>query len=357
MRQSCFVIAKNPKEKSRLPFIVSLPVSGEKPVVLACGAEWPSAKDVFCLELDSWPEDPEVIDEVPVQACWRSGKAVHLVLKRRSRRRAMFVWTESKGRTYIFWRTQNTIHQARPGLKVPQARGLENHLAVAVDIRERYPWTFKGQKVTLTKRELPVGDYGVFLGDKLCAAVERKRISDLVTSAVSGELTFNLAELSRLPYAILIVEGKFSHVFKETHVNTGWLMNVLAALQITCPQVPWFFAETRDLAEGYAYRWLAAAKKAATTGKESLKEFLPKQSNLSEGMLISVNDRTTRLEEAIKKSKEEGIVWTAPSYARHFGINYNTARSDLINLVETEALLHTSKGDRHYYAFRIEDIQ
>jgi len=41
----------------------------------------------------------------------------------------------------------------------------------------------------------------------------------------------------------------------------GWLLSMIAALQVEHPRVSWMFAETRQLAEDWAYRWLGAASR------------------------------------------------------------------------------------------------
>ena len=43
-------------------------------------------------------------------------------------------------------------------------------------------------------------------------------------------------------------------------VQPGWLLNLIAGLQATHPNVPLLFAETPKLAGDLAYRWLAAAR-------------------------------------------------------------------------------------------------
>ncbi|HHV53898.1 MAG TPA: hypothetical protein GXX55_00355 [Firmicutes bacterium] len=260
-----FVVARNPRPRTRLPYLLFVPVAGERPLVLATSGQWPAGRDLFCYQVqeEEWPEEADVVESVPVQSSWRAGKAVYLVLNRRQRRRCMFIWTESRGRTLIFWRTQQTIKSARPGIRVPAARGLETRpLSIAVDHRERYPWRFPRQHAQIERRELPVGDYGVFFGDSLVAVVERKSIPDLVSAISSGTLRMQLLELSRLPRAVLVVEGRLSDLMKaekEAGISAGWLLNLSAALQAEYPNVQWIFAETRAIAQDVAYRWLSAA--------------------------------------------------------------------------------------------------
>jgi len=386
-----FVIARNPAPGTRLPFLLRVPVEGEAALVLACREDWPGAKDAYCHEIDGWPEDAEVLERLSVQRCWRAGKAVHLVLDRRLRRRSMFVSTEKGGRTLVFWRTQKTMRAARPGLKVGAARGLDGPLEIAVDYREQHAWRFAQQQATCARRELPVGDYGVFVADRLVAAVERKSIGDLAAAAVGGKLQFALAELSRLPRAALVVEGRLSDLLKSEHVKSSWMLSVIAALQVAHPHVSWLFAETRDLAEDFAFRWLAAARKVAVegllagtgareapvlgkvvldegvqdtaaseaasagvTGAPGLRPAASGSPGIQLGLLV--NDRAGRIEAAARLARE-GRVWTTAEYASRFGVSGPTAWNDLTRLVEAGVLVtRGGRRDRRYVAAgRIED--
>jgi ERCC4-type nuclease len=60
------------------------------------------------------------------------------------------------------------------------------------------------------KRALPCGDYGMMAGGQLVAAVERKSLSDLVSSLMNGTLRFALGELAALPRAAVVVEDRYS---------------------------------------------------------------------------------------------------------------------------------------------------
>jgi len=342
-----FIIAVNPKPKSRLPYILSLPVAGERPVWLATGDVWPTGKDLYCHPLSEWPEEAEVVERLPVQACWRQGAAVHLVLQRRQRRRSLFVWTKSRrGRPLIFWRSPRSMRGARPGIRVPQARALEGPLTVAVDTRERYPWRFTGHAARIVRRHLPIGDYGIFRENRLVAAVERKSVEDLATSAVSGTLVFVLQELSTLPYAAVILEGRLSDLIKREEVRPGWLLNIIATLQVQFPRVNWMFAETRKIAEDYAYRWLAAVAKSAQGRRE------PPEAADAEGPpeSLPVLDPYLRRATAAAEARE-GKIWTSRDYAARFRVSRSTAISDLKVLVERGVLEERgARRNRRYVA-------
>jgi hypothetical protein len=335
-----FRVARNPDPRSRFGYLLSLPVAGEAPLYLACAQDWPGATDAYCRPVAEWPADAELVAQVPVERCRRSGNSVQLVLRRGQRRRALFVWVSGPRGRAIFWRTQKTMAAARPGIKVPAARGLDRPLEVAVDQRERYAWKFARHPADLSRRLLPAGDYGVFAGDELVAVVERKSPDNLAGDAVGGNLGLALADLEQLPYACLVVEGRLSDVLRAVgpHVQPAWLMSVLAALQVVHPRVPWVFAETRALAEDYSFRWLGAAlrqwrERRSGVARRASDQLPPRQLALLEaGAPYAVHDRAGRQAEAARLARQ-GKVWTSAAFAERFGVSRATARDDLSQLV------------------------
>ena len=132
-------------------------------------------------------------------------------------------------------------------------------LEILVDTRERYPWRFADQHARTQRQALPVGDYAVELHGDRVGVVERKTLADLAGSLVDGSLAYVLAELASLPRAAVVVEDRYSGLFKLEHVNGGWVAELLAAVQVRYPAVPIVFAETRPLAEEWTFRFLGAA--------------------------------------------------------------------------------------------------
>jgi hypothetical protein len=80
-----------------------------------------------------------------------------------------------------------------------------------------------------------------------------------VTSLTSGKLRYAVAELAALPRAAVVVEDRYSQVFKLERVRPALVADGLAELQVRWPNVPVVFCETRALAEEWTYRFLAAA--------------------------------------------------------------------------------------------------
>ena len=75
----------------------------------------------------------------------------------------------------------------------------------------------------------------------------------------AGRLRYALAELAALPRAAVVVEDRYSQVFKLDRVRPAVVADGLAELQVRWPNVPIVFCETRPLAEEWTYRYLAAA--------------------------------------------------------------------------------------------------
>lgn len=405
-----FRIGRNPTPGTRLPYVLSIPAPGGR-LVLATREAWPGNRDLFCYELPDWPEGATVVEEVAVADCQRKGASVQLTLVRRHRRRSLFVWVKKGERTMVFWRSERSMKASRPGVRVPQARGLDGgQLRIVVDTRERYAWRFTGLPVEIERRSLPVGDYAIFTdedqeGGELVATVERKSSAEFASDAMSGKLGLALAELSAQPRAALVVEGRLSQLLKPgVNVRPGWLMNLVAGLQAANPNVPLLFAESPKLAGDLAYRWLAACLKLrnAATESRSLHDALgfdatsgapsdpgrepstapdrapaggsrsvpawsgplfdePDAWKPSDGRPVRLQDaphhpadrRTLALERA-----RCGEVWTLRSYSEAFGITKATAGTDLKGLVARGQLraLGNTRNRRFAFAGASNDV-
>ncbi|TDO44376.1 Lsr2 protein [Kribbella sp. VKM Ac-2527] len=252
------VIASNPDPDSRLPYVIRVPYGNG--LVFRAGDTWPRTKAVYCYPLAEWPAGAEVLERVPVKSCERRGAAVDLVLDRARENRSQLVFTTARGRDAVFWQGPRTRKQARPGVRTPTARAAGiSELEIIVDSHERYGYRFAGQQANVVRRALKAGDYGIEHGGRLIASVERKSLADLVSSLTSGRLKYALGELAALPRAAIVVEDRYSQVFKLERVRPAVVADGLAELQIHFPGVPIVFCETRQLAEEWTYRYLAAA--------------------------------------------------------------------------------------------------
>lgn len=253
------MIARNPEPGSTLPYLLRIPLRDG--IVLKAKDTWPRTGKVYCHRVEKWPADAEIVERVPVRSCVRRGAAIDLVLDRGRENRSQIVVTNARGRQMIFWQTARTAKQARPAVTLPGARasGLAE-LEIAVDIRERYPFTFSDRQATTRRESLSAGDYGLIIDGVLQATVERKSLADLVSSLTTGRLKFQLTELSVIPRAAVVVEECYSQIFKLDRVRPSVVADGIAECQVRFPTVPIFFCDTRKLAQEWTYRFLAAAR-------------------------------------------------------------------------------------------------
>ncbi len=258
-----FLVARNPDADSTLPFLLRLPIDGG--ILLKARDRWPTTARVYCHPLDEWPADAQIVEQVAVRSCRRRGAAIDLVLDRGRNNRSQIVFTKPNpgragGRPMIFWQTARTARNARPGQRVPTRRASQlEQLTILVDTRERYPYKFAGRPVQRERSALSVGDYAVRHGERVIAVVERKTPEDLTKSLVDGSLNYALAELAGLPAAAVVAEARYGALVGHEHTQPGWLLELVARLQVRYPAVPIVFADSRKLAEEYTYRYLAAA--------------------------------------------------------------------------------------------------
>ena len=253
------VIARNPDRDSTLPFLLKVPLGDG--LVFRTKGTWPRTAALYCHPVpgSEWPDEPEIVERVPLRACARRGAAIDVVAARGREQRSQIVFTTGRGREMVFWQSPRTRRQARPEIRLPSGRATSTELEIVVDAHERYPYQFARQHVLTVRRGLTCGDYAVVVAGRVVAAVERKSVADLVSSLTSGRLRYALGELAALPRAAVVVEDRYSRVFSQPHVRPTQVADGLAELQVRWPTVPITFCETRKLAEEWTYRYLAAA--------------------------------------------------------------------------------------------------
>ena len=259
------LVARNPDQDSTLPFLLRVPIGGG--LVFRTKGTWPRTTALYCHPVDAseWPAVPDVVERIPLRACTRRGAAIDVVADRGRENRSQIVFTRARGREMVFWQSPRTRKQARPDVRLPTARAAGIvELEIVVDAHERYPYRFADQQVRTVRRGLACGDYAVSVHETVVAAVERKSLSDLVSSLTSGRLRFALGELAALPRAAVVVEDRYSQVFGVTWVRPAVVADGLAELQVRFPSIAIVFCETRKLAEEWTYRYLAAAHTWAT---------------------------------------------------------------------------------------------
>ncbi|ABW14717.1 cyclic nucleotide-binding protein [Parafrankia sp. EAN1pec] len=270
------LIAHNPDPDSRLPYLLRLPLADG--LVFSAAGTWPRTTALYCHPLSGadWPEAAELVERVPLRSCVRRGAAIDLIADRSRENRSQLVFTTARGRDAVFWQSPRTRRQARPKVRTPTARaGGVTELEIVVDSHEKYPYRFATQQVRTVRRALPAGDYGLIIDGRLAAAVERKSLSDLVTSLTTGRLRYALADLAALPRAAVVVEDRYSQLFALDRVRPALVADGLAELQVRWPGVPIVFCETRSLAEEWTYRYLAATHLWAAAEQAALTRIGP----------------------------------------------------------------------------------
>lgn len=84
-----------------------------------------------------------------------------------------------------------------------------------------------------------------------------------------------ITELAALPRAAVVVEDRYSAIFKLDRIRPALITDGLAELQVRWPNVPIVFCETRRLAEEWTYRFLAAAQTWADTEDAAIARIAP----------------------------------------------------------------------------------
>jgi hypothetical protein len=277
------LIAVNPDPDSKLPYLLRLPLAGG--MVFRTSGTWPRTKALYCYPVpaEEWPEHPDIVERAGLRSCVRRGAAIDLVLDRGRENRSQIVFTKARGRDAVFWQSPRTRKQARPNVRTPTARAAGiAELEIVVDSHEQYAYRFSGQQVTTVKRALPCGDYGLVLDGRLIASVERKSLADLVASLTGGKLRYALAELAALPRAAVVIEDRYSAIFKLDRIRPALVADGLAELQVRWPNIPIVFCETRKLAEEWTYRFLAAAHAWADAEDAALQRIAPTVDNATD---------------------------------------------------------------------------
>jgi ERCC4-type nuclease len=155
---------------------------------------------------------------------------------------------------------KKTARSASPGGRIPRRRTLAGAVSIAVDSRERYPYRFNQQGAQTERIALPAGDYAVQASDRsVLAAVERKSLENLAATLSDGTLAFQMQRLAELPLAAVVIEGRYSALYKLEHVDGSWLADQLARLEVRYPEIHLVFADSRRFAEEWTYRFLTTA--------------------------------------------------------------------------------------------------
>jgi ERCC4-type nuclease len=142
----------------------------------------------------------------------------------------------------------------------------EKLVPIVIDTREQLPYTFDPDRVSVTHRALPAGDYSL-LGQETRVAIERKSLDDFVGSVIQGRERFlrELEALAELDLACVVVEASLEDILEHryrsaAHPNAifGSTVAIFADLHL-----PVFFCGDREAScrfvEGTLTRYLRKA--------------------------------------------------------------------------------------------------
>jgi hypothetical protein len=140
------LIAVNPDEDSRLPLLLRIPQPGGDLLFRTSGT-WPRVKALYCypVGLDEWPDNPMIVERVPLRSCRRRGAAIDVVLDRARENRSQLVFTQGRGRDAVFWQSAHpqasAPERAHPHRPRPRHRRAADRrrCARAVSLPIRHP--------------------------------------------------------------------------------------------------------------------------------------------------------------------------------------------------------------------------
>jgi len=216
-----------------------------------------------------WRDDATVVEEIGVVEVRRHGPSIDLVLDRHQRGwcqltvgpdevddRGSYVGDDE----VVWWQDAAAIAVAPPRQRLATARerGVEE-LEVVVDTREQRAWTFEEHPARTVTGKLDVGDYAVLLDGEPVAVVERKKKSDFASGLMRGRALPQLAELSRMRRAAVVVEASYTQVLRSRRITRARMADLIATAQASYPSVPTVFAGSRPSAEEWTWHFLAAS--------------------------------------------------------------------------------------------------
>ncbi|WP_201329193.1 hypothetical protein [Nostocoides australiense] len=130
------LIARNPEPDSTLPYLLRIPLGDG--IVLRARETWPRTAKVYCHRHGApWPDDAEVLEELPLTSCVPRGAAIDIVVARARESRSQFVITRARGRDDLLAVTED-FEDATANVSLPTSRaaGIVD-IAIIVDTRER----------------------------------------------------------------------------------------------------------------------------------------------------------------------------------------------------------------------------
>ncbi|MDO8614466.1 MAG: hypothetical protein Q7T33_01860 [Dehalococcoidia bacterium] len=257
-------------DNSRFPYRLQLRQAERPLLTLWVQDRWPgAAQNIFCLrEKEPPPGDGllEEVERVPIVALQRRGVRLSVVLDRARYKRCDFLFLAKtyKGRPgegyeQIFWQTQQSMRQRRPGARLVSQRRPAAY-SVRIASEERYPWRFPGGDVE--RGRLAAGDYALLDGDKIAAVVERKTFENLLAGfGVMPALHQQLLELATYEQHALVVEALYEDFLspkKVHHYTPAFCAAAIADMYAAHPALRIVFAANRKTANEWTRNYFAA---------------------------------------------------------------------------------------------------
>jgi hypothetical protein len=142
-----------------------------------------------------------------------------------------------KGREAIFWQTQKTARAANPGGRIPRRRALADAVTIAGRHEGARPLPLRPASSETVRATVPAGGYPIHAPDgSLLAAVERKRLENLAATLSDGTLAFQLQRLAELPLAAVVVEARYSALYKLNTCTAAGLPTSLPGSRSATPK-------------------------------------------------------------------------------------------------------------------------
>lgn len=261
----------------RFPYRLRIEKGGETWLALRVRDRWPAAgQNIYCLR-ETEPARSghrEEVERVPVVALQRRGKRLSVILDRARYKRCDFLFLSRpyKGRpgeTYeqIFWQTQLSMRQRRPGSHLTAAPGPGDY-RVRIAHEERYPWRFPGADVA--RGRLVAGDYALVHGDDVLAVVERKTFENFLADiGVMPLLHQRLLELSAYEHHALVIEAPYEHFLTRDrvhHYSPSFIAAAIADLYAAHPRLRIVFCANRKTANEWTRSYFGAVWAHARDG-------------------------------------------------------------------------------------------
>jgi hypothetical protein len=245
-----FLVARNPDADSKLPYLLRLPL--EDGIVLKARESWPVTARVYCHRLEEgWPEQAELIEQTPVLLCRPAGSgdrsrarpapACPLAVRLHAGegpRSDLLANAEDRPRREPRRQDPAPAHAHRRGHDRGRHEG-----ALPVPLRPASSEDGTGGRSRRRLRRARARG-------SLLAAVERKSLDNFAATLSDGTLAFQMQRLAELPLAAIVVEARYSALYKLEQVASHMEFEPTRCPSFITRTVLWWLPERSDSALG-----------------------------------------------------------------------------------------------------------